>query len=252
MNDAENFNCLPGRSSHERQSASSAIEDEKFRLSVSPVARCLSSLLKDLEEAFYAIEGFGGIRPSMVFPDVTKLGLRYTFYEGMGFIEYGEFQQPCQGQGSQRSSLFTEVRSDKSLTNLRVEQDYSTSVLRGLGIQCELKTQLLNTSFREERRPFKDLTNFDMAEADDCREGYTRCSEGKLRASSLSVKASVAKITVGYFNVNGDGGLDQDRLCAIYDEEEGFTTIGKLAASSLNERTKEALIEHQLVEPEKF
>lgn len=61
---------------------SSAIEDEKFRLSVPPVAKSLSTLLKDLEESFYSIEGFGGIRPSMVFPDVTKLGLRYTFNDG--------------------------------------------------------------------------------------------------------------------------------------------------------------------------
>ena len=113
------------------------IEDDKFRLSVPPVAKCLSSLLKDLEESFYAINGIGDIRPSMVFPDVTKLGLRYTFYEGMGFIEYGEFQQP--ESHPSRSSLFTEVRSDKSLTNLVVEQDYSSSVLKGLGIQCELK-----------------------------------------------------------------------------------------------------------------
>ena len=70
---------------------SSATEDEKFRLSVPPVAKCLSTLLKDLEESFYSIVGFGGIRPSMVFPDVTKLGLRYTFNDGIGFIEYGEF-----------------------------------------------------------------------------------------------------------------------------------------------------------------
>jgi hypothetical protein len=89
---SENFDSLIGQPGHELKSATAAIEDEKFRLSVPPVAKCLSSLLKDLEESFYSIEGFGGIRPSMVFPDVTKLGLRYTFYEGMGFIEYGEFQ----------------------------------------------------------------------------------------------------------------------------------------------------------------
>ena len=76
---------------NDNRSSTSVIEDDKFRLSVPPVAKSLSSLLKDLEESFYAIKGTGEIRPSMVFPDVTKLGLRYTFYEGMGFIEYGEF-----------------------------------------------------------------------------------------------------------------------------------------------------------------
>lgn len=116
--------------------------------------------------------------------------------------------------------------------------------MRGLGIKCELKTQLLNSSFREDRRPFKDLTNYELQDCDDTRQSKarTRSSEGRLRASSLAVKASVAKITVGYFNINGDGSLDQDRLCAVYDEEEGFTLIGKQASSSLNESTKEALI----------
>lgn len=69
----------------------SVIEDDKFRLCVPPVARVLSSLLKDLEDAFYYNQNVDKIRPSMVFPDVTKLGLRYTFFEGLGFIEYGEF-----------------------------------------------------------------------------------------------------------------------------------------------------------------
>jgi hypothetical protein len=53
---------------------------------------------------------------------------------------------------------------------------------------------------------------------------------------------NVAKITVGYFNVNGDGGLDEDRLCAVFDEDEGFTIIGKLSSKCLIEKTKELLI----------
>jgi|LakMenE18May11ns_1017448.scaffolds.fasta_scaffold7499571_1 hypothetical protein len=53
----------------------------------------MSSLLKDLEEAYYKIKNVEQIRPSMVFPDVTKLGLRYSFFEGLGFIEYGQFSE---------------------------------------------------------------------------------------------------------------------------------------------------------------
>ena len=72
----------------------------------------------------------------MVFPDVTKLGLRYSFYDGRGFIEYGEYGNEC---SQRRNSLVTEVRSDRSLTNLHVEQVSSVNALKGFGIRCELE-----------------------------------------------------------------------------------------------------------------
>ena len=57
----------------------------------------------------------------MIFPDVTKLGLRYSFFEGIGFIEYGRFTRssdsPTDLKLERASSLFTEVRSDKSLAH---------------------------------------------------------------------------------------------------------------------------------------
>lgn len=93
------------------------VEDDKFRLCVPPVYRGMSSLLKDLEEAFYRIKNVDQIRPSMVFPDVTKLGMRYSFFEGLGFIEYGQFsatEEEENPQSSKRNSLVTEVRSDRS------------------------------------------------------------------------------------------------------------------------------------------
>lgn len=71
------------------------VEDDKFRLCVAPVYRGMSNLLKDLEQAFYKIKNVDQIRPTMVFPDVTKLGLRYSFFEGLGFIEYGQFSEHC-------------------------------------------------------------------------------------------------------------------------------------------------------------
>ena len=75
----------------------------------------------------------------MIFPDISKLGLRYTFYEGLGSIEYGEFlESNGRNNKSQRNSLVTEVRSDRSF-NQKIEQDYTTNVLKGLGIHCELK-----------------------------------------------------------------------------------------------------------------
>ena len=77
----------------DRNSNFTVVEDDKFRLCVPPVYRGMSSLLKDLEEAFYKIKNVEQIRPSMVFPDVTKLGLRYSFFEGLGFIEYGQFSE---------------------------------------------------------------------------------------------------------------------------------------------------------------
>ena len=102
------------------------------------VAQSLSRLLKDLEESFQAVASQEGFKPTLVFPDVTKLGLRYMFHEGMGFIEYGVFEQPSGDNislnDSSHSSLFTEVRSDKSLLHQHVEQEYTTSVLQGLGI----------------------------------------------------------------------------------------------------------------------
>jgi hypothetical protein len=42
-----------------------AIEEEKFRLSVAPVARSLSALLKDLEEVLYSMPGAESIHPSL-------------------------------------------------------------------------------------------------------------------------------------------------------------------------------------------
>ena len=102
-----------------QESVTSVIEDDKFRLSVASIAQSLSRLLKDLEEAYKAISSPDDEKPSLVFPDVTKLGLRYMFHEGMGFVEYGVFEQPSDISlnESSSSSLFTEVRSDKSMTH---------------------------------------------------------------------------------------------------------------------------------------
>ena len=139
-------------------------EDEKFRLSVAPVAKSLSNLLKDLEDSLYSIKSASTIRPCMVFPDVTKLGLRYTFFEGIGFIEYGQFKRPEASPVSRGSSLFTEVRSDKSLLNQSVEQDYSSSVLYGLGIQCELKLQYVKDTYLRESEKRLSLKPFEATE----------------------------------------------------------------------------------------
>lgn len=236
---------------NEARSSTTVIEDDKFRVSVPPVAKSLASLLKDLEESFYSIKGVGDIRPSMVFPDVTKLGLRYTFFEGMGFIEYGEFQQPVEEPKSQRSSFFTEVRSDRSLTNLIVEQDCSASVLCGLGIQCELKTSQRreNGSFRLVDEAKNRLSASLVVSSDDnidTRDNSKRQSqsdEKQMRASTVNVQSKVAKITIGYFSETGDGSLDPTRPMAIFDEEEGFTVIGRVSNNTLTAKVKSALVD---------
>ena len=76
-----------------------------------------------MEETIYKIKNFEQIRPSVVLPDVTKLGLRYSFFEGLGFIEYGQFSEQTAKESnySQRDSIVRKVRSDKSFTNLLVE-----------------------------------------------------------------------------------------------------------------------------------
>lgn len=45
--------------------------------------------------------------------------------------------------------------------------------------------------------------------------------------SNVTVKTKVLKISAGYFNENREGGLDKNKLMAVYDEEEGFTIVGR-------------------------
>ena len=56
---------------------------------------------------------------------------------------------------------------------------------------------------------------------------------GILRTSNVIVKTKVLKITAGYFNENGEGVLDKDKLMAIYDEEEGFTVVGRPSGENM-------------------
>ena len=56
---------------------------------------------------------------------------------------------------------------------------------------------------------------------------------GILRTSNVTVKTKVLKITAGYFNENGEGVLDKDKLMAIYDEEEGFTVVGRPSGENM-------------------
>ena len=56
---------------------------------------------------------------------------------------------------------------------------------------------------------------------------------GILRTSNVTVKTKVLKITAGYFNENGKGVLDKDKLMAIYDEEEGFTVVGRPSGENM-------------------
>ena len=56
---------------------------------------------------------------------------------------------------------------------------------------------------------------------------------GILRTSNVTVKTKVLKITAGYFNENGEGVLDKDKLMAMYDEEEGFTIVGRPSGENM-------------------
>lgn len=56
---------------------------------------------------------------------------------------------------------------------------------------------------------------------------------GSLRTSNVTVKTKVLKITAGYFNENGEGGLEKDKMMAIYDEEEGFTIVGRPSGENI-------------------
>jgi hypothetical protein len=140
------------------------------------------------------------------------------------------------------------------LTNLVVEQDYSTNVLRGLGIQCELKItkQRENGSFRladeaKHRLSASLLTTSDVdnIETRDNSKAQSRSSEKQMRSSNISVKTKVAKITIGYFSDTEDGSLDQNRPMVVFDEEEGFTVVGREENNTLSARVKAALIERQ-------
>lgn len=52
-------------------------------------------------------------------------------------------------------------------------------------------------------------------------------SKSGIISGSVTVKTKMLKITAGYFNENGDGNLDKDKLMAVYDQEEGFTIVGR-------------------------
>lgn len=70
-------------------------EDDRFRLSVPPVARAMKLLINDLNEASYKLK-HNRIRklsrPNKV--DVNAMGLRFAFHEGLGFIEYFDSENP--------------------------------------------------------------------------------------------------------------------------------------------------------------
>lgn len=67
-------------------------EDERFRLAVPPVARAMQKLLIDLNESFLKIKQKQPhlkrtkIRRSSF--DAERMGLRFAFHEGLGFVEY--------------------------------------------------------------------------------------------------------------------------------------------------------------------
>ena len=56
---------------------------------------------------------------------------------------------------------------------------------------------------------------------------------GIMHTSNITVKTKVLKITAGYFNENDEGGLDKDKLMAMYDEEEGFTVVGRPSGENI-------------------
>ena len=67
-------------------------EDDRFRLSVPPVARAIQKLLGDLNEALQKIKQKQPhikkykVEPSIL--EVTRMGLRFAFREGLGIIEF--------------------------------------------------------------------------------------------------------------------------------------------------------------------
>ena len=66
-------------------------------MSVPPVARAIMMLIADLDEAFLKVKNMDSVdktREIDVPFDKTKAGFKFCFYEGLGFIEYGEFIQP--------------------------------------------------------------------------------------------------------------------------------------------------------------
>jgi hypothetical protein len=63
-------------------------EDDRFRMSVPPVARAMQKLINDLTEANYKLKHSRGIKKTKSTFDVKKMGLRFAFHEGLGFIEY--------------------------------------------------------------------------------------------------------------------------------------------------------------------
>lgn len=83
-------------------SDSAVNEDDRFRLAVPPVARAMKKLINDLNTALKKIKQR---QPSLKSKprkesdiiDPQKMGLRFAFREGLGFIEYcsNEADEPC-------------------------------------------------------------------------------------------------------------------------------------------------------------
>jgi len=68
-------------------------EDDRFRLSVPPVARAMKLLINDLNEASYKLKHNRSrkLQRALTF-DVNHMGLRFAFHEGLGFIEYFDLE----------------------------------------------------------------------------------------------------------------------------------------------------------------
>lgn len=77
-------------------------EDDRFRLAVPPVARAMQKLLIDLNEAFLKIKQkqphLKKLTKRHLSFDAQRMGLRFAFHEGLGFVEYSEADADVVGE----------------------------------------------------------------------------------------------------------------------------------------------------------
>jgi hypothetical protein len=77
-------------------------EDDRFRLAVPPVARAMQKLLIDLNEAFLKIKQkqphLKKLTKRRISFDAQRMGLRFAFHEGLGFVEYSEADADVVGE----------------------------------------------------------------------------------------------------------------------------------------------------------
>lgn len=157
-------------------------EDDRFRLAVPPVARAMQKLINDVNEALLKIRQKqpAANRKARVESDFdpAKMGLRFAFHEGLGFIEYypveeelEKIQHPHKANEGQTEDYVKALKPASEVVSVDTKKEPISR------ITCELK--ITKTWEEQNLEGIKEESNSDES------------GEGPKKSPDLQYNASV-------------------------------------------------------------